>query len=57
MSASARRRDTPGRYAQRRSAATARDVGYGSESAFSVAFKRVVGTSPRAYRQRFPRVT
>ncbi|GAB3337947.1 AraC family transcriptional regulator [Micromonospora halotolerans] len=31
-------------------ATIARDVGYGSESAFSVAFKRAVGLSPRAYR-------
>ncbi|MDP9795479.1 AraC-like DNA-binding protein [Catenuloplanes nepalensis] len=31
-------------------AAIARDVGYGSESALSVAFKRVTGTTPRAYR-------
>ncbi|WP_433537937.1 AraC family transcriptional regulator [Micromonospora sp. CA-249363] len=32
-------------------AAIARAVGYGSESALSVAFKRVTGISPRAYRQ------
>lgn len=32
-------------------AAIARAVGYGSESALSVAFKRVTGVSPRAYRQ------
>ena len=31
-------------------AVIARDVGYGSESALSTAFKRVTGTSPRAYR-------
>lgn len=31
-------------------AAIARDVGYGSESALSVAFTRVTGTTPRAYR-------
>nr|WP_204342050.1 AraC family transcriptional regulator [Micromonospora terminaliae] len=31
-------------------ATIARDVGYGSESAFSVAFKRTIGLSPRAYR-------
>ncbi|GIF71603.1 AraC family transcriptional regulator [Asanoa siamensis] len=31
-------------------AAIARDVGYGSESALSVAFKRVTGTSPSRYR-------
>jgi AraC-like DNA-binding protein len=31
-------------------AAIAREVGYGSESALSTAFKRVTGTSPRAYR-------
>ncbi|MEE3851764.1 AraC family transcriptional regulator [Gordonia sp. LSe1-13] len=29
----------------------ARDVGYGSDSAFSVAFTRVVGSSPSAYRR------
>ncbi|GAA1618498.1 AraC family transcriptional regulator [Actinoplanes couchii] len=32
-------------------AAIARDVGYGSESALSNAFKRVTGTSPRDYRK------
>jgi AraC-like DNA-binding protein len=31
-------------------AAIARDVGYGSESALSVAFKRVTGSSPAGYR-------
>ncbi|WP_459904134.1 helix-turn-helix domain-containing protein [Catenuloplanes indicus] len=31
-------------------AAIAHAVGYGSESAPSVAFKRVTGTTPRAYR-------
>ncbi|WP_250035225.1 AraC family transcriptional regulator [Paractinoplanes maris] len=31
-------------------AAIAHEVGYGSESALSTAFKRVTGTSPRAYR-------
>ncbi|MEU4482484.1 AraC family transcriptional regulator [Micromonospora sp. NPDC023966] len=31
-------------------ATIAREVGYGSESAFSVAFKRATGLSPRAYR-------
>ncbi|MFI5841921.1 AraC family transcriptional regulator [Catenuloplanes sp. NPDC051500] len=31
-------------------AAIAREVGYGSESALSVAFKRVTGSTPRAYR-------
>ncbi|WFE49363.1 AraC family transcriptional regulator [Micromonospora sp. WMMD1155] len=31
-------------------AGIAKDVGYGSESAFSVAFKRATGLSPRAYR-------
>ncbi|MEV4620541.1 AraC family transcriptional regulator [Asanoa sp. NPDC049573] len=31
-------------------ASIARDVGYGSESALSVAFKRVTGSSPAAYR-------
>lgn len=31
-------------------ATIARDVGYGSESALSVAFKRTTGLSPRAYR-------
>ncbi|GIF63758.1 AraC family transcriptional regulator [Asanoa ishikariensis] len=31
-------------------ASIARDVGYGSESALSVAFKRVTGASPAAYR-------
>ncbi|MCO8269936.1 AraC family transcriptional regulator [Actinoplanes sp. TRM 88003] len=31
-------------------AAIAREVGYSSESALSTAFKRVTGTSPRAYR-------
>ncbi len=33
-------------------AAIARSVGYGSESALSVAFKRVTGVSPRDYRRR-----
>lgn len=33
-------------------ATVARSVGYGSESAFSVAFKRTMGCSPRAYRSR-----
>lgn len=33
-------------------ATIAREVGYGSESAFSVAFKRAVGVSPGAYRRR-----
>ncbi|MFC4019227.1 AraC family transcriptional regulator [Micromonospora sp. GCM10011542] len=33
-------------------ATIARVVGYGSESAFSVAFKRTTGLSPRAYRNR-----
>jgi AraC-like DNA-binding protein len=33
-------------------AAIARDVGYGSESAFSVAFKRVIGVSPGTYRRK-----
>ncbi|ACU72208.1 transcriptional regulator, AraC family [Catenulispora acidiphila DSM 44928] len=33
-------------------AVLAREVGYGSESAFSNAFKRAVGTSPRNYRNR-----
>ncbi|GAA3735535.1 AraC family transcriptional regulator [Micromonospora maritima] len=33
-------------------ATVARAVGYGSESALSVAFKRVTGLSPRAYRNR-----
>ncbi|GAA3165409.1 AraC family transcriptional regulator [Streptomyces ramulosus] len=33
-------------------AAVARSVGYGSESALSVAFKRVLGTSPGEYRRR-----
>ncbi|CAM5568855.1 MULTISPECIES: helix-turn-helix transcriptional regulator [Streptomyces] len=33
-------------------AAIARSVGYGSESALSVAFKRVMGVSPRDYRER-----
>ncbi|MFF7342931.1 helix-turn-helix domain-containing protein [Streptomyces antimycoticus] len=33
-------------------AATAHTVGYGSESALSVAFKRVVGVSPGGYRKR-----
>jgi AraC-like DNA-binding protein len=33
-------------------ATIARDSGYGSESAFSVAFKRVTGQSPAAYRRR-----
>jgi AraC-like DNA-binding protein len=33
-------------------ATIARAVGYGSESAFSVAFKRTTGLSPRAYRNR-----
>ncbi|MFI6760692.1 AraC family transcriptional regulator [Micromonospora sp. NPDC050417] len=32
-------------------ATIARTVGYGSESAFSVAFKRTTGLSPRAYRR------
>ncbi|WP_425558087.1 AraC family transcriptional regulator [Cryptosporangium japonicum] len=32
-------------------AAIARSVGYGSETAFSTAFKRVVGASPRDYRR------
>jgi AraC-like DNA-binding protein len=32
-------------------AAIAQDVGYDSEAAFSRAFKRVVGTSPRAWRE------
>jgi len=31
-------------------AALARSLGYGSESAFSNAFKRIVGRSPKAYR-------
>ncbi|WP_250004237.1 AraC family transcriptional regulator [Actinoplanes sp. M2I2] len=35
-------------------AAIAREVGYGSESALSTAFKRVTGTSPRAYRASRP---
>lgn len=34
-------------------AGIARAVGYGSESALSVAFKRTTGLSPRAYRSRF----
>lgn len=34
-------------------ASIARTVGYASESALSNAFKRVTGSSPRAYRQRF----
>jgi AraC-like DNA-binding protein len=34
-------------------AAIAHRVGYGSESALSTAFKRVTGTSPRAYRSRY----
>jgi AraC-like DNA-binding protein len=33
-------------------AVIARDIGYGSESALSVAFKRVLGESPAAYRSR-----
>ncbi|QKW38018.1 AraC family transcriptional regulator [Actinomadura sp. NAK00032] len=33
-------------------ATIAREVGYGSESAFSVAFKRVIGISPGAYRRK-----
>ncbi|KAB8191277.1 helix-turn-helix domain-containing protein [Nonomuraea phyllanthi] len=33
-------------------AAIAREVGYGSESALSSAFKRITGTSPRDYRRR-----
>lgn len=33
-------------------ATVAREVGYGSESAFSVAFKRVIGISPGAYRRK-----
>ncbi|MEV5177606.1 AraC family transcriptional regulator [Streptomyces flaveolus] len=33
-------------------AAIARSVGYGSESALSVAFKRVMGVTPRDYRRR-----
>ncbi|TQS46055.1 AraC family transcriptional regulator [Cryptosporangium phraense] len=37
-------------------AVVARAVGYGSESAFSTAFKRVVGVSPREYRRREPEV-
>lgn len=32
-------------------ASIARDVGYGSDSSFSVAFSRVVGSSPSAYRR------
>jgi AraC-like DNA-binding protein len=36
-------------------AAIARTVGYGSESALSVAFKRTTGLSPRAYRSRAAR--
>lgn len=32
-------------------AVLAREVGYGSESAFSNAFKRAMGTSPRSYRR------
>jgi AraC-like DNA-binding protein len=32
-------------------AVIARDIGYGSESALSVAFKRVMGVSPAAYRR------
>ena len=32
--------------------AVARQVGYGSPFAFSTAFKRVYGVSPRAYRDR-----
>ena len=35
-------------------ASIARDVGYGSESALSVAFKRVTGASPTAYRAGVP---
>ena len=31
-------------------AVLAREVGYGSESAFSNAFKRAMGISPRSYR-------
>ncbi|MFC3572198.1 AraC family transcriptional regulator [Streptomyces yaanensis] len=31
-------------------AAVARSIGYGSESAFSNAFKRTVGVAPRRYR-------
>ncbi|MEV6367344.1 AraC family transcriptional regulator [Micromonospora musae] len=34
-------------------AGVARAVGYGSESALSVAFKRTTGLTPRAYRSRF----
>ncbi|MDZ5443573.1 AraC family transcriptional regulator [Micromonospora sp. 4G57] len=36
-------------------ATIARAVGYGSESAFSVAFKRTTGLSPRAYRSHLTR--
>ncbi|GHJ54312.1 hypothetical protein Nm8I071_36190 [Nonomuraea sp. TT08I-71] len=36
-------------------AAIARAVGYSSESALSVAFKRTTGHSPRAYRSRLTR--
>ena len=32
-------------------ATIAREVGYGSESAFSTAFKRVLGVAPREYRR------
>lgn len=35
-------------------AAIARTVGYGSESAFSTAFKRITGVPPREYRARRP---
>lgn len=35
-------------------ASIALSVGYGSDSALSTAFKRVMGTSPRAYRQHRP---
>ena len=34
-------------------AVIARDIGYGSESALSVAFKRIMGVSPAAYRRTF----
>ncbi|MGW2724271.1 helix-turn-helix domain-containing protein, partial [Streptomyces sp. NPDC001492] len=33
-------------------AALAAELGYGSESAFSTAFKRVIGESPQRYRAR-----
>ncbi|WP_455428679.1 helix-turn-helix domain-containing protein [Kitasatospora aureofaciens] len=38
-----------------RVAALAAELGYGSESAFSTAFKRVVGESPQRYRARVRR--